>query len=130
MVEAAIVLPLVMLSVMAMIYLLINIYSTVSLQSHMHLLLREESGTKSGMVKYEIVDDYKRDKIRRKAESAKIGMNEKHSGLSKYVEAQRDSVYTTNMIINKSPKIRSYGRSFVYNESDIVRFKSVVSTNK
>ena len=129
MVEAAVVMPLVILSVMAMIYLLINIYSTVSLQSHMHLLLREESGIKSNMTEHEIFDEYKRDKIRRKAESAKIRIISKRKGLSEYVEAQKDSVYITNMMINSAPKVRSYGKSFVYNESDIVRFKSIVTKN-
>lgn len=127
MVEAAIVLPLVILSIMAMIYLLINIYSTVSLQSHMHLLLREESGARSGMVEYEIVDDYRRDKIRRKAESKKINIAEKGMLLSRHVEAQKDSVYTTNMLIKKAPEVRTYGRSFVLKESDIVRFGKIVS---
>ncbi len=129
MVDAAIVMPLVILAVMAMIYLLINIYSTVSLQSHMHLLLREESGLKSGMVEYEIQDDYKRDKIRRKAESARIDIREKRDVLSKYLEANKLSEYTANMLIKNSPEIKSYGRSFIYNESDIVRFKSIVTGN-
>ena len=127
MVEAAVVMPLVILSIMALIYLLLNIYSTVALQSHIHLLLREESGMKSTMVKYEIIDDYKRDKIRMKAEAANIGITEGGGLLASYVEAQKDSVYTTNMLIRKKIKVGSYGRSYVYNESDIVRYKEIVS---
>lgn len=127
MIDAAIVLPLVILAVMAMIYLLINIYSTVSLQLHMHLLLREESGVKSGMVKYEITDDYKRDKIRSKAESARIDIKQKRNVLSKYVEANKYTEYTGNMLIKNPPKIKSYGRSYINNESDIVRFKEIVT---
>lgn len=129
MVEAAIILPLVILSVMAMIYLLINIYSTVALQSHMHILLREESGLKSGMVKYEIVDGHKRDKIRKKAEASQIDISSHRQIPFEVLEAQKTSVYTTNMIIKKAPRKKTYGKSFVYNESDIVRFKRIVSIN-
>lgn len=120
MVEAAIVLPLVILSVMALIYLLINIYSTVALQSHMHLLLREESSIKSGMSRYEITDGYKRDKIRRKAESTNIELD---SSLTQ-VSAQKNVVYKTNMIIKKAPKVKNYGRSYINRESTIVRLRS------
>lgn len=127
MVEAAVVMPLAILTVMALVYLLINIYSTVALQSHIHLLLREEGGIKSGMVQYEIIDDYKRDKIRRKAESTNIRISDGGGPLSSYVEAEKDSVYTTNMLIKKKPKVHSYGKSFVYNESNIVRYKEIVS---
>jgi hypothetical protein len=128
-VDAVIVIPLVILSVMAIIYLLLNIYSTVSLQSHMHILLREESGIKSGMVKYEIEDGYKRDSIRRKAELTQILLEHRNNILSDYVEAEKTSTYTTNMMISRKPTVRTYGRSYINNESKIVRFKEVVKAN-
>ena len=128
MVDAAILMPLVLLSVMAMIYLLINIYSSVSLQSHMHILLREESGVKSNMVKYEIIDAYKRDRIRAQAESCNIEVTEKSHLLDKYVEANMNVYYTTNSLMNRKPKVNTYGRSYIFRESDIVRFRDIVSS--
>lgn len=125
MVEAAIILPLVILSVMALIYLLINIYSTVALQSHMHLLVREESNVKSGMTKCEIADGYKRDRIRKKAESMNIKLETK----ANKVWANKNVVYKANMIIKKAPKVGHYGRSYIYNESDIVRLSKIGSLN-
>lgn len=125
MVEAAIILPLVILSVMALIYLLINIYSTVALQSHMHLLIREESSVKSGTSRYEITDGYKRDKIRRKAESTNIDLV---TSLTQ-VSAQKEVVYKRNMIIKKSPKVGSYGRSYINRESEIARLSKIGSLN-
>ena len=126
MVDAAIVMPLVLLAVMAMIYLLINIYSTVSLQAHMHLLLREKSGIKSDMIRCEINDSYQRDKIRKKAEAAKIEIHEKKGLLVRYVEASRDSVYVTNSLIEDPPDKISYGRSYIFKEPDIIRYKEII----
>ncbi len=127
MVEAAIVLPLVILSVMAMIYLLINIYSTVSLQSYTHILLREESGRKSETLEYDTENGQRRDKIRSRAETSNIDIIYNNGLMSDYVEGKKTSLYTVNMFIEKRPKVKTYGKSFVYREADIVRFKQIVA---
>lgn len=52
MVEAALVFPIVILSVMALIYMLIFIYQQTQLRAQMHMALRAESGRASQTVEY------------------------------------------------------------------------------
>ncbi|MDR3225939.1 MAG: hypothetical protein LBT52_06590, partial [Clostridiales Family XIII bacterium] len=49
MVESAIYFPVIVLCIMFVIYVMIDMYSEAALQSHLHLMVRAESGRLSGV---------------------------------------------------------------------------------
>ena len=93
MVEAAIFFPIAVFAVMAVLALLLNLYSQTSLQAHMHMAVRAEAASAGGSVSVRIGDAYVRDRYRSEAESASIALTEGSVYGTKTVEADRTEIY-------------------------------------
>lgn len=115
MVESAILYPLIFASIMAMIYLLVNLYSAASLQAYLHNELRDKAYQE--VMESEIIDRVGIDKYRAKAERKDININRNVS----YLSAKKSVSYRGNGIIKKSASREEYGRSYIIDEAKYYR---------
>ncbi|MDR1271549.1 MAG: hypothetical protein LBK04_00910 [Clostridiales Family XIII bacterium] len=128
MVESAIILPIVILAVMAVLYLHINLYTSVCLSSHIHLLLRQEVAEEDDLIDVRIDDAYVRDRYRREAEGASITVLQGRRFAAKYLEAEKEKKYFGGMLANPSGySSYYYGRSYIIDEAGIARALSAAS---
>ena len=122
MVESAIFFPIVILSVMAMLYLLINQYSKVCTAAHIHTYLRQEASSGNNTIQVEIADRFDKDRYRALAEAASV---EVHSGRkfgAEYIEGERMLRYFGGRLASKSGySFTHYGRSYILDEAGIAR---------
>jgi hypothetical protein len=128
MVESAIVLPVVILSVMAVLYLLINQYTSVCLSSHVHMLLRQEAVEEGNLTEVRIDDAYVRDRYRREAESASIHATRGRRFTAEYLEAEKEKKYFGGRLADSGGySSYYYGRSYIIDEAKIARTLDRVS---
>jgi hypothetical protein len=122
MVEAAIVFPLVIASVMAVIYLLINLYSFTALRSALHVALRAEAGADTGLTEASIVDGRVYDRYRLAAERRGISFERERKNLiNPYVSAEEFKTYTGNGMIEGGVTREHYGRWYILDEVSVIR---------
>jgi hypothetical protein len=107
---------------MAMLYLLINIYSQTCLSAHMHMFLRQEAAADGDLISVSIADAYVRDRYRREAESVSMDVNEGKRFASRYLEAERTKKYFAGVLGRAEGYSRTYyGRSYIIDEAKIAR---------
>jgi hypothetical protein len=126
MVEAAIFFPITIFAVMAVLALLLNLYSQTALQAHMHMAVRAEAAADGDRVNVRIGDAYVRDRYRREAESVSIAMTDGSVYGTKMVEANRMLTYYGGRLTNPRGYEREfYGRWYVIDEAGHARIRGL-----
>lgn len=112
MVEAAMIFPLVFACVIAVIYIIINLYLALTLQTSLHLALRKESGELSQTVyRQEEMNDYEWEKDR--------------VGIRAVIRMEEAAEYRINTLF-KSRIIRiEKGRAYIIDEAELIRILSL-----
>ncbi|MDR2296448.1 MAG: hypothetical protein LBD95_06570 [Clostridiales Family XIII bacterium] len=122
MVEAAIVFPLVIAAVMAIIYLMINLYGFTALRSSLHVMLRAEADTETGLTQVTIADGRVYDRYRLAAERRGISAEHGRKDLiNPYVAATEIKSYKGNAMIADGVTRTHFGRFYVLDEVGILR---------
>lgn len=108
MVEAAMIFPLVIAGVMAVIYIVINLYSSLSLQSSLHIALRNECG--------EIAQT-----VYRLENSLSYKVEKDWIGLRPILRMEEEREYRIKTIFHERVMRREVGRSYLINEAEMIR---------
>jgi hypothetical protein len=126
MVEAAIFFPIAVFCAMAVLALLLNIYSQTSTQAHLHIRLRAEAAAYGDRAQVRLEDAYIRDRYRREAESVSFAYSETENAFKKSLEASRGITYYGGRFTNPlGYETEYYARSYIIDEAGIVRLKDV-----
>ncbi|MDR2770492.1 MAG: hypothetical protein LBB57_00480 [Clostridiales Family XIII bacterium] len=120
-VEAAIVFPLVIASVMAVIYLMINLYSFTALRASLHVALRAEADAETGLTEALLADGRVYDRYRLAAERRGIFAERRRKGLNSYVSAEESKQYRGNAMITEGVTRKHFGRVYILDEVSVVR---------
>ena len=127
MVEAAIYFPIAVFCAMAVMALLLNIYSQTATQAHLHVRLRAEAAAVGDRTQARLTDAYARDRYRSEAESVSFAISDGGAGLRKWKEASRALRYYGGRFTNpRGYETGYYGRSYVVDEARIARIKDAV----
>jgi hypothetical protein len=111
MVEAAMIFPLVIAGVIAVLYIVIGMYQSLSLQSSLHLALRKECGERTQTVyRMEEMQDFK----------AETGRN----GIRPVVKMKAEREYQIHIILQNRITRKEEGRSYLINETELIRILS------
>jgi hypothetical protein len=128
-VEAAVVFPLVIASVAAIIYLMINLYSFAALRASLHLSLRAEADAETGLTEAVVADGRIYDRYRLAAERGGISAKLHRKVLSpSYVSAEEKRSYGGNAMIREDVTRTHFGRFYVLDEVGIVRNQSLLKS--
>lgn len=112
MVEATMIFPMVIASVVAVLYIIIGLYLSLSLQASLHLALRKECGEISQTVyRVEQIEEFQ-------YEEEKLGLRP----IIK-MEAERD--YRVSKLFTKDISRTEKGRSYVLDEAEGIRILSL-----
>jgi hypothetical protein len=121
MVEAALALPLAIGAVMAVIYLMINLYSLTALQSALHVELRGAAGESSGLTGRELAEGGPKDKYRAGAEATGFEVKREALMVHPYVFAAKKKIYGGNALVLKKASRESGGRCYIVDEVGFFR---------
>jgi hypothetical protein len=121
MVEAAIVFPLVIAAVMAVIHLMIALYSLTATQAALHVALRAAAGDETGLTRVGIVEGRPPDRYRRAAEAGDVRIERRDAVLRPYLSAEVARTYSGNAMVREDVERRHFGRSYLIDEARIVR---------
>jgi len=125
MVEAAIYFPIAVFCAMAVMALLLNIYSQTATQAHLHVYLRTEAAAKGDRTQARLTDAYARDRYRSEAESVSFAVVETEGALHKSLEASRMKTYYGGRFTNPfGYETEYYARSYILDEAMAVRLKN------
>ena len=128
MVEAAIFFPIAVFCAMAVMALLLNMYSQAATQAHLHVYLRGEAAAYGDRTQTQLTDAYIRDRYRRDAESVSFAITETSGGTVKSLEASRDITYNGGWFTNPGGYVTEYyARSYIIDESAAVRIKETAA---
>ncbi|MEL7654601.1 MAG: hypothetical protein AAGU75_01690 [Bacillota bacterium] len=112
-VEASLIFPLVIAAVIAVLYIIIGLYLSLSIQTSLHLSLRKECGEISQTVlRLEDYKDYPFEKDRINFRSALV------------IEEEKE--YQIKGIFSNRIKRKEFGRSYIIDEAEIVRLRSIL----
>lgn len=112
-VEASLIFPLVIAAVMAVIYIIILIYESFSLQSSLHLFLRDQSSQLS-------------DTIYREEELRNYEINHEFHSFRPIITGEEVQKYKAgNLIINEIMRTEK-GRFYVIDEAEFIRKASLI----
>lgn len=114
MVEAAIVFPLVIGAVIAVIYITLGLYSALSLQTSIHLSLRQETGVQS--------DTIERGQTVKAYEYQRKNSFGKHAVLL----MKEQQVVKMKGLFRASVRRQENGSAYVIDEAELVRGKSAI----
>lgn len=124
MVEAAIFFPIAVFCAMAVLALLLNIYSQTATQAHLHVRLRAEAAAYGDRTQVLLADAYPRDRYRKEAESVSFAISETGNLLSKSLEASRAKLYYGGRFTDpRGYETEYHARSYIIDEAAIVRLK-------
>lgn len=120
MVEAALIFPLVIAGVMAVLYIVIGLYSSLSLQTSLHMALRKECGELSKTVyRLEAAEEAE------SAGAAKAFQGEKGlAGIRPVVRMEKEREYKINTLFRERVIRKEAGRSYIINEAELARILS------
>ena len=125
MVEASIFFPIAVFCAMAVLALLLNIYSQTATQAHLHVRLRAEAAAVGDLTQAKLTDAYARDRYRLEAEGISFAITDGGEGLQKWKEASRTLRYYGGMFTNPNGyETDYYGRSYIIDEAGTVRLKN------
>ena len=126
MVEAAIFFPIAVFCAMAVLALLINIYSQTSAQANLHIRLRAEAAAYGDRTQVRIQDAYVRDRYRREAENLSFVFSETGNAFRKSLEASRTVTYYGGRFTNPlGYETEYYARSYIIDEAGALRIKDI-----
>jgi hypothetical protein len=126
MVEAAIFFPIAIFAVMAVLALMLNLYSQTALQAHMHLFVRAEAASDGDRVNVRIGDAYVRDRYRAEAESVSVEAQNGSVYGAKTVEADRTKTYYGGRLTDPGGYEREFfGRWYVIDEAGYARMRGL-----
>jgi len=118
MVEAAIFFPIAVFCAMAVMALLLNIYSQTATQAHLHVRLRAEAAAIGDRTQTRLTNAYERDRYRKEAESVSFAVTEAGGPVWKWLEASRSKTYYGGKFTNPSGYVTEYSaRSYIVNEA-------------
>ena len=121
MVEAAIFFPIAVFCAMAVMALMLNIYSQTATQAHLHIYLRGEAAAYGDRTQAKLTDAYERDRYRREAESVSFAVSETGSLFHRSLTASRSKTYYGGRFTDpEGYETEYYARSYIINESGIV----------
>ena len=127
-VEAAIFFPIAVFCIMAVLALLLSIYSQTSAQAHLHIRLRAEAAAYGDRTQVRLEDAYTRDRYRRESESLSFAFSETGNVLRKYLEASREVTYYGGRFLNPlGYETEYYARSYIIDEAGTVRIKDLLT---
>lgn len=112
MVEAAMIFPLVVAAVAAVIYIVIGLYSSLALQSSLHLDLRKECGESSETV-------FRLEKIQ------KFNSSKEVFGIRPVLRAEEARVHRIGSLFKQSVTRKETGRSYIIDEAELIRLLSL-----
>ena len=112
-VEASIIFPLVIAAVMAVLYIVIGLYTSLSLQTSLHLALRKQCGEDTQIV-------YRLDEIRA-FDTVKVNLN-KRSALS----GEETREYRIRGIFADRITREESGSFYLVDDTKIVRLRSII----
>jgi len=122
MVEAAIFFPIAVFCAMAVMALLLNIYSQTATQAHLHVRLRAEAAAAGDRTQVRLAAAYERDRYRKEAESVSFAVNEAGGPVWKWLEASRAKRYFGGRFTNPLGYETEYkARSYIVNEAKTAR---------
>jgi len=111
MVEAAMIFPLVITCVFAVIYIIINLYLALTLQTSLHLALRKDSGELSQTVyRQEEMKDYQWEKDR--------------VGIRAVIRMEEAAEYRIDTLFKSSIIRKEKGRAYLIDEAELIRILS------
>lgn len=111
MVEAAMIFPLVVAGVAAVLYIVIGMYLSLSLQSSLHLELRNECGKRSETV-------YRLDEIK------EFNAETDRNGIRPIVRMEEEREYRINILFKDRTTKKEEGRSYLIDEPEMIRILS------
>ena len=122
MVEAAIFFPIAVFCAMAVMALLLNIYSQTATQAHLHVRLRAEAAAVGDRTQVRLTDAYERDRYRKEAESVSFAFVEAGGIGGKWLEASRTKTYYGGRFTNPiGYETEYYARSYIIDEAIVAR---------
>ncbi len=111
MVEAAMIFPLVIAAVAAVLCIVTGLYQSLSLQSSLHMALRNECGLASQTVyRQERMQDFRPEKDR--------------EGLRPVIRMEKEREYRINIIFKGHVTRTEKGRAYVIDEAELIRVLS------
>ncbi|HWQ77682.1 MAG TPA: TadE family protein [Anaerovoracaceae bacterium] len=119
MVEAAMIFPLVIAGIMAVIYIVISLYLSLSLQTSLHLALRRECGELSGTV-YRLETEQDNQHMDRQVFQPERGWD----GIRPVVRMEEEREYRIKTLFKDSIIRKEQGRSYVIDEAELERIFS------
>jgi len=117
MVEAAMIFPIVVAAVMAVLYILIGMFSSLSLQSSIHLALRNECGQSTQTVY-------------RLEEFNEFTYEKDTNSLRSILSIEEKKEYEIKGIFKSKTNRTENGREYLVNEADIIRLRNVVKESE
>ena len=127
MVEAAIFFPIAVFCAMAVMALMLNMYSQAATQAHLHVYLRAQASAYGGRTQARLTDAYERDRYRREAESMIFSVNEDDKLLRKSLKASYSKLYYGGMFTNpEGYETEYYARGYIIHEAAFARGKDAV----
>jgi len=118
MVEAAIFFPIAVFCAMAVMALLLSIYSQTATQAHLHVRLRAEAAAVGDRTQVRLTNAYERDRYRKEAESISFSVTASGGPVWKWLEASRTMTYYGGRFTNPlGYETEYYARSYIVNEA-------------
>ena len=128
MIEAAIFFPITVFCAMAVMALLLNIYSQTSAQAHLHVRIRAEAAAYGGRTQVFLTDAYERDRYRREAESLYFSVVETGGPFRRSVAASHSQMYYGGRFTNPlGYETEYYARGYIIDEATMVRLKDAAA---
>ena len=122
MVEAAIFFPIAVFCAMAVMALLLNIYSQTATQAHLHVRLRAEAAAVGDRTQTRLTAAYERDRYRKEAESVSFAITPGGGATGRWLEATRSKKYYGGRFTNPEGYETGYrARSYIINEARVAR---------
>ena len=124
MVEAAIFFPIAVFCAMAVMALLLNIYSQAATQAHLHVRLRTEAAAYGDRTQSRFIEAYERDRYRREAENVPFTIVEANALFRKSLEAASGMTYYGGRFTNPlGYRTEYYARNYILDEALLVRIR-------
>jgi len=121
MVESAIYFPVIVLCIMFVIYVMIDMYSEAALQSHLHLMVRAESGRLSGVTDVNTESGSSGyDRYRAAAFAKRISLSEGKSGSANTAEGAVSAKYGAGRL-TQNVKVHMNARAYAVRETGGLR---------
>jgi len=107
-VEASMIFPLVIAGVIAVLYIIIGLFSSLALQCSIHMTLKNEAGQIS-------------ETVNRREETREYEMERGMVGIHPIISIVESKEYKTSKLFEKKIKRVEIGRSYIIDEAELIR---------